>query len=59
MTGSYDLAADISASVPVKMKSIRTAWRVSARKWMERKRMIVIRRPEKVSPHLNRILCHN
>jgi hypothetical protein len=37
----------------------RTAWRVSARKWMERKRMIVIRRPEKVSPHLNRISCHN
>ena len=36
-----------------------TAWRVSARKWMERKRMIVIRKPEKVSPHLNPILCHN
>jgi hypothetical protein len=58
MTGSYDLAVDISQRAG-KNEIIRTAWRVSARKWMEHKRMIVIRKPEKVSPHLNRILCHN
>jgi hypothetical protein len=54
----YGLAVDISQRAG-ENEIDPTAWRVSARKWMERKRMIVIRKPEKVSPHLNRILCHN
>jgi hypothetical protein len=54
----YDLAAYISQRAG--MNEIDpTAWRVAARKWMEQKRMIIIRKPEKVSPHLNRNLCHN
>jgi hypothetical protein len=40
MTGSYDLAADISQRCR-KNEIDPTAWRVSARKWMEHKRMIV------------------
>ncbi|BBO72983.1 hypothetical protein DSCW_21530 [Desulfosarcina widdelii] len=54
----FDLALDISQRAG-KNEIDPTAWRVSARKWMERKRMIIIRKPEKVSPHLNRNLCHN
>ena len=54
----YDLAADISLRAG-KDEIDPTVWRVSARKWMERKGMIIIRKPEKVSPHLNRNLCHN
>jgi hypothetical protein len=54
----FNLAVDISRACR-KNEIDPTAWRVSARKWMEHKRMIVIRKPEKVLPHLNRILCHN
>ena len=54
----YNLAVDISGRAG-KNEIDPTAWRVSARKWMERNRMIVIRKPEKVSPHLNLNLCHN
>jgi hypothetical protein len=54
----YNLAVDISEHAG-KNEIDPTAWRVSARKWMERNRMIVIRKPGKVSPHLNRNLCHN
>lgn len=54
----YDLAANISGRAG-KNEIDPTAWRVSARKWMEQKRMIVIRKPGKVSPHLNWNLCHN
>jgi hypothetical protein len=54
----FNLAVDISEHAG-KNEIDPTAWRVSAKKWMEQKRMIVIRKPEKVLPHLNRILCHN
>lgn len=36
-----------------------TAWRVSARKWMEKHRLIIIRKPEKVLPHFFLKNCHN
>jgi hypothetical protein len=54
----FNLAVDISEHAG-KNEINPTACRVSAKKWMEQKRMIVIRKPEKVSPHLNPILCHN
>jgi hypothetical protein len=54
----YDLAVDISARSG-KNEIDPTAWRVSARKWMEKKRMIVIRKPEKVLPHFLPKNCHN
>jgi hypothetical protein len=54
----FDLAVDISASSG-KNEIDPTAWRVSARKWMEKKRMIVIRKPEKVLPHFLPKNCHN
>lgn len=54
----FDLAVDISERAG-KNKIDPTAWRVSARKWMERKRMIVIRKPEKVLPHFLLKNCHN
>ena len=45
-----NLAVDISERAG-KNEIDPTAWRVSARKWMERKRMIVIRKPGKVLPY--------
>jgi hypothetical protein len=54
----YDLSVEISQHAG-KNEIVPTAWRVSARKWMQQNRMIVIRKPEKVSPHLNRNLCQN
>jgi hypothetical protein len=53
-----DLAVDISERAG-KNEIDPTAWRVSARKWMEKKRMIVIRKPEKVLPHFLPKNCHN
>jgi len=54
----FDLAVDISAHAG-KNEIDPTAWRVAARKWMEKKRMIVIRKPEKVLPHFLPKNCHN
>jgi hypothetical protein len=54
----YDLAVDISARSG-KNEIDPTAWRVSARKWMEKKRMIVIRKSDKVLPHFLPKNCHN
>lgn len=54
----FDLAVDISARSG-KNEIDPTAWRVSARKWMEKKRMIVIRKSEKVLPHFLPKNCHN
>jgi hypothetical protein len=54
----YNLAVEISDRAG-KLEIVPTAWRVAVRKWMEWNRMIVIRQPGKVSPHLNRNLCHN
>jgi hypothetical protein len=54
----FDLAVDISARAG-KNEIDPTAWRVSARKWMEKKRMIVIRKPGKVLPHFLPKNCHN
>jgi hypothetical protein len=60
--GIYDwikhLAVDISATAG-KDKITKTAWRVSAKKWMEKNRMIVIRKPEDVLPHFFLKNCHN
>ena len=54
----FNLAVDISGHAG-KNEIDPTAWRVSARKWMEQKRMIVIRKPEKVLPHFLPKNCHN
>ena len=54
----FDLAVDISTRSG-KNEIDPTAWRVSARKWMERKRMIVIRKPGKVLPCFLSKNCHN
>ncbi len=53
-----DLAVDISARSG-KNEIDPTAWRVSARKWMEKHRLIIIRKPAKVLPDFPSILCHN
>ena len=44
-----DLAVDISLKSG-KNKICPTAWRVAARKWMEKNRLIIIRKPEKCHP---------
>jgi hypothetical protein len=53
-----DLAVDISASSG-KNKIDPTAWRVSARKWMEKHKLITILKPAKVLPDFSSNLCHN
>ncbi len=53
-----NLAVDISVRSG-KDKITPTAWRVSARKWMEKHRLIIIRKPEKVLPHFFLKKCHN
>lgn len=53
-----DLAVDISLRAG-KNKIDSTAWRVSARKWMENHNLIIIRKPVNVLPNLSPILCHN
>jgi hypothetical protein len=53
-----NLAVDISLRSG-KDKISLTAWRVSARKWMEKHRLIIIRRPEKVLPNFSLKNCHN
>ena len=53
-----DLAVDISAKSG-KDKISPTAWRVSARKWLEKNRMIVIRKPAEVLPLFFLKNCHN
>jgi hypothetical protein len=53
-----DLAVDISERSG-KNKIDPTAWRVSARKWMEKHRLIIIRKPAKVLPHFFLKNCHN
>lgn len=53
-----DLAVDISASSG-QDKINPTAWRVSARKWLEKHRLIIIRKPEKVLPNFFLKNCHN
>jgi hypothetical protein len=42
-----------------KDKITPTAWRVAAKKWMEKNRMIVIRKPGKVLPHFFLKNCHH
>jgi len=53
-----DLAVDISASSG-KDEINPTAWRVSARKWLEKHRLIIIRKPEKVLPNFFLKNCHD
>lgn len=53
-----ELAVDISARSG-KNKIDPTAWRVSARKWMEKHRLIIIRKPAKVLPNFFLKNCHN
>ena len=36
----------------------RLAWRVAAKKWMERNDLIKILKPGKLSPHFSFNLCH-
>jgi hypothetical protein len=54
----FNLAIDISEKAG-KNEIDPTAWRVSARKWMERNRMIVIRKPQNVLPDFFSKNCHN
>lgn len=53
-----NLAIDICTRAG-KDKITPTSWRVAARKWMEKNRMIVIRKPENVLPHFFLKNCHN
>lgn len=46
-----DLAVDLSVGSG-KYKIDPTAWRIAARKWMEKHRLIIISKPVKVLPHL-------
>ena len=50
-----DLAVDISASSG-ENKINPIARRISARKWMEKHRLIIIRKPEKVLPDFFQII---
>jgi hypothetical protein len=45
-----DLAVDLSARCG-KNKIDPAAWRIAARKWMEKNRLIVIQKPVKVLPN--------
>jgi len=53
-----DLAVDISARCG-KNKFDPAAWRVLARKWLEKHKLIIIRKPANVLPDFSSILCHN
>lgn len=53
-----NLAVDISARSG-KNEIDPTAWRVSARKWMEKHRLIIIRKPVKGLPDFSLKNCHN
>jgi len=53
-----ELAIDISRGAG---QSVITclAWRVAAKKWLEKNNLITILKPRKVLPHFRRDLCHN
>lgn len=53
-----DLATEIAIRSG-KPKITNVAWRVAARHWLLKNDLIKIVWPGKVSPHLNRNLCHN
>jgi len=53
-----DLAVDLSAHSG-KNKIDPAAWRIAARKWMEKHRMIIIQKPVKVLPDFSLKKCHN
>ena len=53
-----DLAVDISQRAGLNEISL-LAWRVAAKKWLEKNRLITILKPGKVLPYLSPNLCHN
>lgn len=53
-----DLATEISIRAG-KSKITNAEWRVAAKQWLLKNGLIKIVTAEKVSPHLNRKLCHN
>lgn len=59
---AYDWIRELAVDISVKSgknEICPTAWRVSARKWMEKHRLIIIRKPEKVLPNFFLKNCHN
>lgn len=58
----YDWIRDLAVDIPVKSGKNEidpTAWRVAARKWMEKHNLIIIRKPVKVLPDFSLKNCHN
>jgi hypothetical protein len=53
-----DLAAELAVRVG-KPKITNVEWRIAAKQWLLKNDLIKIVRAGKVSPHLNRKLCHN
>ena len=53
-----DLAAEVATRVG-KSKITNVEWRIAAKQWLLKNELIKIVRAGKVSPYLNRNLCHN
>lgn len=53
-----DLATDISHRAGLSVIS-RLAWRVAAKKWLEKNELLTILKPKNVSPYFRSFLCHN
>ncbi len=53
-----DLAVEISVRTG-RHKISTTAWRLAAKKWLEKNNLITILKPGKVSPHFQSNLCHH